>query len=227
MRLIVTRPEEDATALKTKLESMGHAAVLMPLLKIVPRPVTQIPPLDYQLVCSTSANALKYLGTSDQLRNVPILTVGPQSLAAARTAGFKSCAAKGGDVHGLAAHIIKTFNPDGGPVLYLSGKEISADLQALLQAAHFKVEKLVVYDAVAQKPANVKTELAATDGVLLYSPRSARIWMDLVTEGNLESLAAMPVYYCLSENVAKVLPHSWQTRVANSPDEIAMIALLA
>lgn len=47
MRLIITRPEEDALSLKAKLETRGHAAIMAPLLKIVPRSQAFVPPLAY------------------------------------------------------------------------------------------------------------------------------------------------------------------------------------
>jgi uroporphyrinogen-III synthase len=226
MRLIITRPEEDAGPLKTRLESMGHSASTIPLIKIVARSNVEIPDKSYQLICATSANALKSAIISAALKQIQILTVGPQSLAAARNAGFTSCEAHGGDVHGLVAYISQNYRADNGPVLYLAGSEISADLQKLLQVAGFRVEKAIVYDAVVQNPANMKQELVSTDGVLLYSPRSARIWVDLVKAENLEVIAEKALYYCLSENVANALPQSWRRRVAKSPDESAMLALL-
>jgi uroporphyrinogen-III synthase len=226
MRLIITRPENDAAVLKGKLERMGHAAILMPLLKIVPRRGVKIPRENYQLICATSANALKFSSTYDDLKKIKILTVGPQSLSVSKTAGFKSCEAHGGDAHGLAVYVSNNFNPLNGPILYLAGAEISTDLQALLQAKNFHVEKVIVYDAIIQAPDGMEHALATADGVLLYSPRSARIWVDLVTTSNLEVLAAAPRYYCLSDNVAKILPRHWQKRVAITPDENAMLALL-
>ena len=226
MRLIITRPEGDAVSLQTKLAGMGHVSILVPLLKIVPRTHVKIPQKDYQLICATSANALKYVKASERLKQIPVLTVGPQSLAAAKLAGFKSCTAQGGDVHGLADCIIENFNPQMGPILYLSGAEVSADLQLILAAKKFAVEKVVLYDAVIQPPNEIKQNLATADGVLLYSPRSARIWVDLIATSNLETAAAAPIYYCLSKNVANMLPQHWQTRVAKTPDEAAMLALL-
>jgi uroporphyrinogen-III synthase len=226
MRLIITRPEEDAAVLKAKLEGMGHSTSIVPLLKIAPRAAVQIPSKKYQFICATSANALKYYAASDVLKEIPVLTVGPQSLAAAKAAGFKSCEAHGGNVLGLAGYIIKNFNPHSGPILYLSGAETSADLQALLKAGNFGVEKAVIYDAVVQTPVEISKALAEADGVLLYSPRSARIWLDLITTSWLEKAAAAPIYFCLSENVAKTLPPRWQKRVAKTPDEAAMLALL-
>ena len=226
MRLIITRPEDDSLPLKAKLESRGHTAILAPLLKIVARAGAYVPPLAYQLICTTSANALKFLQVEDRLKAIPLLTVGPQSLATAQENGFKFAEAHGGDVQGLAAHAAARFDPQKGPVLYLSGVETSADLQALLMASGFAVERVITYDAVVQTPDDIGSSLKGADGVLLYSPRSARLWRDLIENSGLGRRAAAPIYYCLSENVANALPRSWQKRVAKTPDEAAMLALL-
>ena len=226
MQLIITRPEVDALPLKAKLEGLGHTAHLAPLLKIVPRPDVYIPPLAYQLACATSANALKSVHLGDEIKKIPLLAVGPQSLSVARQVGFKNCQAHGGDVQGLVAHIAENFDPKNGPILYLSGAETSSNLRALLKASGFAVERVIIYDAVIQTPPEFDRALAKANGVLLYSPRSARIWCDLMVSSKLEKQAAAPTYYCLSDNVAKILPKPWQKRVAKTPDEAAMLALL-
>lgn len=226
MRLIITRPEEDALPLKAKLETRGHAAIMAPLLKIVPRSQAFVPPLAYQLVCITSANAFRFLQVEDRLKSIPLLAVGPQSLAIAREIGFKFSEAHGGDVQGLAAHAAAAFDPKKGPVLYLSGAKTSADLQALLMASGFAVEKVVTYDALVQTPDDIEGALKGAEGVLLYSPRTAHLWCKLMVSSGLEREAAAPIYYCLSDNVAKALPGSWKRRVAEMPDEAAMLALL-
>ena len=222
MHLIITRPEDDALPLKAKLEAMGHSATLLPLLKIVPRQNVIIPDRPYQLICATSANALKHVQLTSALKQTKIFTVGPQSLAAAQAAGFTSCEAHGGDVQGLVAHIKKAIPADAAPILYLSGAETSADLQQLLQDEHFTVDKVIVYDAVIQKPKHLAEAINTADGVLLYSPRSARIWVDMADASQAASLS----YFCLSANVAKALPKHWRTFVAKTPDESAMLALL-
>jgi uroporphyrinogen-III synthase len=226
MRLIITRPEEDALPLKAKLENRGHTAILAPLLKIVPRPHAYVPPLAYQLICITSANALKFLQVEDRLKSIALLAVGPQSLAIAQENGFKFAESHGGDVQGLAAHAAAKFDPQKGPVLYLSGAETSADLQALLMASGFAVERVITYKAVVQIPPEIHQILADSNGVLLYSPRSAHLWCKLMISAGLKKKAAAFVYYCLSENVAKALPEPWEKRVAKTPDEAAMLALL-
>jgi len=66
----------------------------------------------------------------------------------------------------------------------------------------------------------------ALDAVLLYSPRSAKIWRGLVGRAGLDAEAARVMHLCLSRNVAGALPEDWKALIAASPDEAAMLALL-
>lgn len=225
MKLIVTRPEEDAGALLAKLAALGHQAIALPLLKIVARPGVRIPERDYQAVCVTSANAIRALGQPGPLAAIPMLTVGPQSLRAARDAGFSKSEAHGGDVRGLADFIIRKLDPARGPLLYLSGAKTSGDLEGALHKAGFDVTRLVLYDAIAIAHSALPS-LRDHDGVLLYSPRSARIWAALVVKAGQEEAARTLVHYCLSANVAAALPPSWPASVAERPGEAAILALL-
>lgn len=229
MHIIVTRPEDDARPLRTKLEARGHSVTIVPLLRIVAREGIDIPDLDYQLAVATSANGIRSLVANDHVKAIRMLTVGPQSLKAAQEAGFARAEAEGGDVKGLVAHIAAQFRPEGGPILYLSGAETSGDLQGSLQDLGFEVDRVTLYDA---RPA---TDLGAAasllrqhraDAVMLYSPRTARVWAALVAAEDLEGEAARLMHLCLSANVAAGLPVSWPRRVAELPQEDAMLALL-
>lgn len=221
MRIVVTRPEEDAGPLKAKLEALGHEVIVAPLLVIAPRRYVRIEALPWQAAVATSANAIRSLTGHDEMKSIRILTVGPQSLGAARLAGFINAEAHGGDVDGLVRYMRQTIPPGDGPILYLSGAETSGDLEGQLTAAGFECRRVVLYDAVAAKdPGPAAMALTPADAVMLYSPRSARIWCDLVAE------AAAPHYLCLSRNVAAVLPATWKSHIAAAPEESAMLALL-
>lgn len=230
MRIAVTRPEEDAGPLKAKLEAMGHEAVMAPLLTIVPRLCAAIEPLPYQAVAATSANGIRALSGHDHLKSIRMLTVGPQSLAAARQAGFANAEAHGGDVRGLARFVTENLQPGGGPILYLSGQETAGDLKGLLEAAGFICRRVVVYDvapAATLGASETHLRAGALDAVLLYSPRSARIWRSLVEAHGLAAEASRLRSLCLSANAAAVLPQDWRIEIAERPDETHMLALLA
>jgi uroporphyrinogen-III synthase len=226
MRLIITRPEEDAAGLADKLAALGHKGVVMPLIRIVPRRQGIIPDLSWQAVCCSSANALRARIYDDSLLLLPLLTVGPQSLAEARHRGFKRASAHGGDVNGLCAHISANLKPEAGPLLYLSGSETSADLPAKLKSRGFTVHRETVYDAVPQVPESLDVEVLASDGVLLYSPRTAAHWLAALDQAQLTEKAYALVHYCLSANVAAKLPKHNRITIAATPDENSMLALL-
>jgi uroporphyrinogen-III synthase len=229
MHLLVTRPEEDARPLGARLEALGHRVTAVPLLRIVAREGVDIPDLGYQLAVATSANGIRSLSAAPHVKSIRMLTVGPQSLQAARDAGFARAEAQGGDVAGLVAHIAAHFRPAHGPVLYLSGAETSGDLQGNLQALGFTVDRVTLYDAVPAEdlgPVALDLKQGGIDAILLYSPRTARVWRALVEGAGLERQAGSLRHICLSRNVASALPEAWPKAIANSPNEEAMLALL-
>ncbi|MDE2385297.1 MAG: uroporphyrinogen-III synthase [Alphaproteobacteria bacterium] len=229
MKLVVTRPEADAPGLAAALRARGHEVVLAPLLAIVPRRDLKLAHSRYQAVAVTSANGPRSF--PDDLvaqigRATPVLAVGAQSAAAARGLGFTTVVAEGGDVHGLAAAISSQLSPAAGPILYVSGAETSGDLEGQLTRAGFSVERLVTYDAVAQKLDKARAAILAADGVLLYSPRSAKLWVAELQHLGLGAALARLRHFCLSAQVAAALPANTHISIAEKPAEQAMLALL-
>ncbi|MFZ5677358.1 MAG: uroporphyrinogen-III synthase [Pseudomonadota bacterium] len=225
MRLLVTRPREDAETLKERLEALGHQVILSPLLAIAPRPDIEIPAEPYQALALTSANAIRCLESSTLLvglRHLPVMAVGPQSAAAARQAGFSDITEAGGDGIGLARHIIGALDPDAGPVLYLSGLDTASDFTGLLERGGLSARRVIVYEA---KPAAaLAADATHAEGVLLYSPRSARLWLDLAERQAVP--ADVMVHYCLSANIAAILPDAFARRVAARPVEDALLEII-
>ncbi|MFN0193911.1 MAG: uroporphyrinogen-III synthase [Aestuariivirga sp.] len=221
MKLIVTRPAQDAGTLAAALQARGHHVISMPLLRIEARKDVTIPDKPYAAVLATSANAIRSLATPHVFHHLPLYVVGPQSLAAAKAAGFSNAEAHGGDVAGLARFVAEKRLPHSKRLLYLSGAETSGDLAGSLRKKGFEVERCIIYDAVPVATID-RDALEGADGVLLYSPRTARIWNDLVPDTD----AASMTHFCLSANVAKTLPQSRRILVADNPDEAAMLALL-
>jgi len=233
MRLIVTRPFADSAALRERLQSLGHDCIASPLLAIEMRREAAIPPAPYQAIALTSANALLHPALHPapaHLKNVPVHAVGAQSAAAARRAAFTQITAEGGDVAGLAAALARHCTPANGPILYPAGAETSGDLKGVLAAKGFAVTKVVLYDAVpARHLAPEAADAIAqrkVNGVLLYSPRSARIWAGLLAEADITGAARAVRHFCLSQNVAAALGSGFATSIAANPDEASLLALL-
>jgi len=234
VRFIVTRPEEEARAVAARLAAAGHEVVLAPLLSIVGRSAA-IPQNDYHAVLVTSANGARALARHPdgaRLKDVAVQAVGPASAAAMREAGWCCVGQAGGDVKALIAAVRRDLDPASGPLLYVRGETVSGDLEGVLRAAGFAVDRVVLY---AAEPAAALPEAAATalaeqraDGVLLYSPRTAQIWVRLVAAAGLGGAAAKLRHLCLSQAVAVQVGAAFPqapVAVAERPDEEAMVAL--
>ncbi len=226
MKIIITRPVEDALPLAGKLKAMGHDVVIAPVLQIVERAGVEFPQRPYQAICLTSANGVRVRENVDALKTIPVLAVGPQSKQMALDRGFLHVQAKGGDVIGLAAHVAETLQPSDGPLLYISGSQTSGDLEGKLRGAGFQVDRVITYDA---KPADLKgfeSEIQSSQAVLLYSPRSAKLWVSAINNLQLQHVAATLIHICLSRAIAACLPETWRRSIAESPTEAALIAAL-
>jgi uroporphyrinogen-III synthase len=234
VRFIVTRPEEEARAVAARLEAAGREVVLAPLLAIAGRAAV-IPQHDYQAVLVTSANGARALARHpdrQRLEGVAVHAVGPASAAAMREAGWRRVGQAGGDVKALIEQVRRDLDPASGPLLYVSGDTVAGDLEGTLRAAGFAVERVVLY---AAEPATALPEAAAralveqrTDGVLLYSPRTAAVWVGLVAAAGLGAAAARLRHLCLSQAVAARVGAAFPeapVAVAERPDEEAMVAL--
>ena len=238
MRLIVTRPQDDARPLGRRLAAAGHEVIVAPLLDIRPVDELSIPERSYQAVLITSANGARALSRRpelERLKGLAALGVGPASAQAATSVGFARVEQADGDVASLARSVIALRRPDDGPLLYISGAVTAGELASVLEASGFEVDRVIAYEArpVEALPRACATALAAgrADGVLLFSPRTARIWATLVASADLAPAAAKLIHYCLSENVAAALRDHLgadvTVQVAPLPDEAALLDMVA
>ena len=226
MQIILTRPIEDAEPLAEKLRQLGHSSVITPLLQIIARQGVLIPAKAYQAICLTSANAIRVMNDIHSVQHIPLYAVGQQSLQMAKDKGFSQISAHGGDVIGLHRFLANHLKPVKGPLLYLSGAETSGDLQGLLHKSDFEVDRVITYDAVKSRLTKFRSKIIGADAVLLYSPRTARLWVDEIETLKLTDAAKHMKHLCLSSNVAANLPQSWPRAIAATPTEPALLALL-
>jgi uroporphyrinogen-III synthase len=231
MRLLLTRPRHDSEALAPKLQNLGHEPICVPLIDIVARSPIELPDVNFQSVVLSSANAARAIAGHthiDRISERPAFAVGEQSAAAARQAGFRHVEAAGGSAAALADILIDRLNPVDGAVLYLSGADIAGDLAGRMTQTGFTVMRVVLYDAIAASrlpPDTIEAIRGETlDGVLLYSPRTAAIWRDLVDSASL--MPGRLIHYCLSANVAAALASSYRVAIAERPTEASLLALL-
>jgi len=233
MRLLVTRPREDAASFAELLRARGHIPTIAPIMDVRPHDGPPIALEGVQALVATSANGVRALAHRTRKRNVPLYAVGPQTAEAAKSVGFKTVHSAEGDSAALVEFVADRADPAKGLLLHAAGAETAGRLRQALQAKGFKVETLVLYDAVpmSELPDNAKDALreGSLDGVLLFSPRSAKTFATLTTEAKLEAACGTLDAFCISAATAAALsPLSFaRVSVAGAPNQDAMLALIA
>jgi uroporphyrinogen-III synthase len=234
MRLLVTRPEPDASREAEALGSRGHQPVLAPLLTIE---FTGPVPLQLdgaQALIVTSRNALRALAAHPELGAalmLPLFAVGEGSARLAQELGFADVTIGPGTGAELAALMLDELKPGKGAVVHLAGETLAFDLKGTLEKEGFAMRAPVLYRAtpVRDFPAEAAALLASgeLEGVILMSPRTARTFAALFAALRPVRKARGLVCYCLSKAVADaVIALGVETRVAAGPREEDVLALL-
>lgn len=222
MRVLVTRPEPDASRTAERLSALGHEPVVEPLQVIQPLPVGAVLGA-FDASAATSANAIRNASgiIIAELGNLPCFCVGLQTARAAEKAGFADIRSGPGAARGLVDTMAAAL-PARARIAYLCGRERKPDLDIGLVAAGFMVSAIETYATVALEPA----ESFAGEGidvVMVYSAGAARR-----LAAAAPGLAPVARFICISADAAAALPEEWRKRaiVAARPDESAMFAAL-
>jgi uroporphyrinogen-III synthase len=233
MRVLVTRPKDDAAETAAILKARGHEVLIAPLLDIQFRAGAELLLDDVQAVLVTSANGIRAFARRTNRRDVEILGVGAHSAEAARQLGFTNVRHADGDAQALADLVIATLKIEDGALFHAAGAETRGNLNDTLSASGFTVRNEALYDAVAAKtfPATVQAALAqgALDAALFFSPRTAAIFAEIVArEGISESCRGFDAL-CISQAAADALQSLVfrEVRVAAQPHQPALLSLLA
>lgn len=230
--LLVTRPAEDGEATAQKLRARGYDPILSPLLTITVLADAPLPDLtDYHGLIVTSANGVRALAERTDRRGDLILAVGDHTAAKARTLGFTQVESASGDAVVLVNYVRDRLDPEDGKLLHVRGETIAVDPVPLLEGAGFTVDSCSLYRADPSEglSATAITALAAgtVAGVLLYSPRSAKLFEAALTGALPPETAGGLTAYCLSPAVAKALSLPYRAvAVAPHPLGEALLGLL-
>lgn len=231
MRILVTRPREDAQETAQRLAELGHQALPAPLLftHFQDRPAPDL--TGVQALLATSANGVRAFARLSDRRDLPLFAVGPQTSQTARQAGFARVENADGAVAELVALAVRLAAPDKGALLHLRGEPGRQGLPEQLMRHGFEVRSETLYDvrAADRLPPDAADALrqGTVDAVLFYSPRSAQIFAGLLHQAGLNSRALIAV--CISPATAAELPPGGfrEVRIAARPNQDALLALLA
>ena len=231
MRVMITRPREDARPLAEALAARGVESLLEPLLEIVPVAVARIDLAGVQAVMLTSANGARALAAATDVRDITVLAVGAATAAAA--AGFARVETAGGDVAALADLASAVCDAAAGPLVHVAGSHVAGDLAGRLSERGFTLRRETLYTAERAEALSVGAVVAlrqgAIDAVLLFSPRTAGSFVTLAARAGVTADLARVRALCLSAAVAEAAGTvAWRAiDVAARPDQEALLALVA
>lgn len=229
VKMLVTRPEPDASETAARLSALDIEAVVEPLLIAETLQTTLPPAQGFAALAVTSANALRALhdrGELPRFLRLPVYTVGDRTAALARSFGFAEVVSAGGSVDDLVALLARAGID--GPVLYPAARRQAADLAKALAPYGVMVIAAAVY---AMNPAprlsaltRGHLESGGLAAALFYSRRTAETFASLAA--GLEDKSRLGML-CLSEAVAEPLlaAHFVRVSLADHPSEEAMMGL--
>ena len=192
MRVLITRPEREATTLAAALGERGHLPVIAPLFQLqILRPSADFSAslAASQAVLLTSANGARALAEASDQRGRPILAVGDTTASTAEGLGFSSVTSASGDGLALAKLVRRKLDPKGGPLVHVSGTDIALDFAEALKPDGFEVRRFALYEAreetVLPESARAAIEGRALDAATFFSPRAADLFARLVEKAGV------------------------------------------
>ncbi len=209
MHILFTRPFEDCKELIFKFTSLGHNVSHLPVINI--KPIKYIEP-DYSCfkgIIFTSANAIKNLNTSKIDKNIKCFCVGNPTERTAKQFGFQNIFCAEGNVQNLKEIIFQNFESKFGSLIYVSGEQISYNLDKDLILEGYSVKRLINYTV---KPVEVIGEQFIKDLkshipdiVFIYSENSAKNFFNLISKYQLKEYWMNTNLMCIGEKASSAL----------------------
>jgi uroporphyrinogen-III synthase len=231
MKVLVTRSEPDASDFADLCRAHGLDPIIAQVMEIRIHE-KRVDLAGAGALAFTSANGVRAFAANETRRDLPVFAVGAVTADAAKAAGFKNVNAADGDVESLAHHIGAERDKAAKGVLHIAGEDRAGDLVALLRAAGIGAHRLTLYEAASLKalPDEVVRLLKndPPEWVTFFSPRTARLFVELAEAVNAASRFGDMRAACLSDAVAEAAGNNWrERRVAPERSAESLVRLIA
>ncbi len=237
-KILITRPKQDTISLAEYLKDRGHNVFIESLIAIEYYNINDIDLENLQAIIITSANGIRALSAITRNRDIPIVTVGHMSAQEAIKLGFLNVSSatnrnQTGNVDLLIDYIESNFSQENGVLLHISAKHITGNLKDRLERKGFDIERITMYEAKALTYLSVglKGDLQndKIGAVLLYSPRTADIFLKLLIQENMDNYIKNIDFLCLSQAVAdsinRIIP-DLKLKIAKIPTNDSLVSLI-
>jgi len=209
MHILLTRPLDDCKELILRFKSLGHKVSHLPVIKIQNVNHSKININEFGGIIFTSANAIKYLNTSDINKKINCFCVGSSTEKAAKENGFQNIFCADGNVNNLKEVILQNFDKKSGNLLYVSGEIISSNLDKDLTSEGYTVKRIINYSVLPVEEISEEfikdLKSSIPDIVYVYSQNSARNYLNLMKKYNLSDCWMDTNLMCLGEKTSSVL----------------------
>ena len=224
MHILLTRPLEDCSEMILKFKSLGHRVSHLPLLEINKVNYSEKSFLNFKGIIFTSANSVKFLDLKQIDKNILCFCVGNATEKKARSAGFQKVISADGNVENLKELILQYFDPKAGKMIYVSGENISIDLDKELLNEGYNVKRIINYRTIHRKKFDEKfiNELKQNlpDIIYVYSQNSASSFLNYIKIYQLESLWMNTNLMCIGEKTSSILNEiKWKKIFLFNPGE--------
>ena len=230
MRILITRPKEDAARFAELLHDRGHEPLCASLLSVRFFDGPELTFENVSAILVTSANGMRAFARRTARRDLTILAVGPQTADAARAAGFKRIECADGDASTLAGAVQGWVKPEDGVLLHAASADNEGRLKVLLAEEGYTVDVVVLYEiiAISRLPGIAREALAGDrlDAAVVFSPRSAVALRDCIMRAGLADSCKRLSAICISKAAADALSPLEFRRIAIAakPNQNAMLA---
>jgi uroporphyrinogen-III synthase len=226
MTVLLTRPLADSQRIADELQTHGVASMIWPMTRVElatdPIPV----PGHITALVFTSSHAVRAFVANHAGRDFCVFCVGDRTAGLASDAGFADVQAASGDFTALV-DLLRQQRPES--VLYLRGREISADLEAALIADDIRCESRIVYAAVPGGPPEEGVNSVLCSGglgaITVWSRRNAELLRESILKRKDWRITETDLV-AISDNAATPLGIVGFRRiiVASRPNATQMIA---
>ena len=235
MRVLVTRPEPDASLTAERLRAEGYDVLVAPMLETVflNEPLNEAHKGEFVVTSRNAVRSLAKLASQDARETKVLYTVGDATAALARDVGFKHIRSAAGTVDDLVDLIGPSNADDSKQLTYVCGRDRKGGLENKLRIKGWQVNVAVRYhsDRVEHFSSNVVSTIKGQkiDAVLLYSNRTAEAFKVFIEQYNLSQSTNLIKFFCLAKSIESVFDRSREIQliVVEKPNEQSMFDALA
>ena len=231
MKLIITRPLADSKRMQNYFELRGVECLINPLLEISYEK-RSINFSNYDRVLLTSRHAVRSLVNKSLIfSKKKVHACGRSTYAEVREFAPENEYIFHESVNDLVDAFRSSTPIDDSKMLYLRGRDVTVDLKSIFQGTSIEIEDSVEYIArkkiLFNKEALEEFNSGRQISVIIFSLRTAEIFLEALKKYNLGNKTSIIMAYCISKNIASMLQvKGIQSKILTEPTEDAILDLL-